>query len=36
MEDRAEHFFNEGVAFAQHSRYEEAIISYDKAIALKK
>ena len=34
MEDRAEHFFNEGVAFAQQGCFEDAIVSYDKSIAI--
>jgi len=34
MQNRAEYFFNDGVAYAQLGQHEEAIASYDKAIAI--
>jgi tetratricopeptide (TPR) repeat protein len=34
MEDPAEHFFNEGLDFVKLGHYTEAVVSYDKAIAI--
>ena len=34
MQNRADHFFNEGAAFAKLGQHEEAITSYAKALAV--
>jgi tetratricopeptide (TPR) repeat protein len=34
MEDRAEQYFKEGGDFIRHGRHEEAVDSFDKAIAI--
>ena len=34
MVDLAMHYFNEGYNFARYGRYSEAMVSYEKAIAI--